>query len=203
MLWKSLLIIITGGTIYGAMTVENPKEYLYQAQEGINQAYYYCKESIQENTKQWIGSIITAIVTTIMWISVVIFLRKPSDIDQVIKTVNDVIKTNVIPKSGIDTVESNPILEKAQARALYNQLKQDLIILEGRKKWMPEQIEEIRDNLTQAKRNLVQANNAQKQCQEEYDQINNELVKLTRESCTQEDEIKNINIELERLKELI
>lgn len=195
MVWRLIAITLTGTLLAGCIFIENIEQKWNETQRNVIQLYYVSKEKVEQNPQQIIGTFITTIISGAIWISILKLRRAP--VDNLANSFNNATKVET------NKQEESQVLERAKARAIYNQLKQDLLILEGRKKWLPEQIQEARKRLSKARQNLEDATNTERECKKEYELANSALNELITEDEKQYDEIIVINMELERLKSSI
>lgn len=195
MVWRLIAITLTGTLLAGCIFIENIEQKWNETQRNVIQLYYVSKEKVEQNPQQIIGTFITTIISGAIWISILKLRRVP--VDNLANSFNNATKVET------NKQEESQVLERAKARAIYNQLKQDLVILEGRKKWLPEQIQEARKRLSKARQNLEDATNIERECKKEYELANSALNELITEDEKQYDEIIVINMELERLKSSI
>lgn len=184
------LILVALVTVTG-LFVENAEQQAEIVKQYVNQAIAYVQGQVEENPQQIGASAVMMTVSTVIWIGILRIVRSPS--------LQEIIP---LPVSPVEPRES-PVVVKANARNLYERLRQELVILNGRQKWMTEETKNAREQLTQAHNNRLHAETELRKAKETHDEASKRLDKLLEESDEQQDEITAIELELERLKKLI
>lgn len=162
--------------------------------QNVLEIYAQVVEYTQENPKQLTGYGLMAFISSVIWLSLMRIIKSSDASIEALKTSLVVTDT----KS-----EENPIIEKAKNRALYNQLMQDRIVLIGREKWLPEEINKARRELKDAEIQEESIKNNLAVAERRVMKADENLEKLLAESDKQIREIVCIDKEISRLKELI
>lgn len=188
------LVLVALVTVVG-MFVQNAEHEAKIVKAYVEGAYNYVSGQVEENPNQIAASGLTMIVSTVIWLSILRITKGPGGSDIL-------LEFKEIPKSNKENVDS-PVVAKAKARQLTNQLEQEKAILEGRQRWMPEEIERIKKELNKAEQERRTLKVQYEIANENVENIQYNLKKLLSEQDKQLEEIHAIEDELENLKEMI
>lgn len=189
---KIFALLVGSATLIGLMFIENPQAEALVIQQHVVESYAQAREYVSENPERMGGSALMMFCSTVTWFAVLKFIRYTKSVNNLIGPGKD--ETAEIP---------NPIVVKAQSRALYSQLTQDRIILIGRSKWLPEEIAKVRKEWEQAVAEETKAKNRLLDAQEARTVADNKLSELEIEQDNQKIELVSIDQEIRRLKTLI
>lgn len=188
------LILVALVTIVG-MFVQNAEHDASIVKAYVESAYNYVSGHVEENPNQIAASGLTMIFSTVVWLSILRMTRGSNT--------HEITVSYTPKKDSPYPGEDAPIVAKAKARQIYQQLNQDKVILEGRQKWLPEEIERTKKELSKAEQERRTLKVQYDIATENVENLQYNLKKLQLEQDKQSEEIQEIEDELERLKELI
>lgn len=216
-----IALAVASVSVVGASMIENPEAEFNGIVNGIynwgEQAYL---EASAEKYGKLIGTLISTAVTTVIWISIFVMMNVVKARKTAKRLIDEVLQNGTAEiaerKKEQQTAEyqinhqivfqetpESEVIEQAKARLLYQQLKQDVRVLEERSAWLPHEIQRAKNALD----NTALLENKYK---EAYIEASNNRIKaanryteLVKDLEDEQKEIKKIHEELERLKALI
>lgn len=206
---KFTLLTMLVSSILGIIYLETPKDDFATIVDSVIVAYYKSQYYVQENPDRMVP-IGCGAVTTLIWIGILIFGRSNKATKTIPEKKSESIASATKDKQTGDWLISvqyeerqTEAVERAKARSLNHQLHVDKCTLEGRQKWMPEELSKAERELDNARDRMHIAEETLQRTKDKFRECKRRLDELLKESDKNEKELKDIQTEIDRLKTLI
>lgn len=203
---RTILLILSCGLLGSGFYLANVPQDREALWQWINITYINSNQLIQDNPNESI-SISTMVLSITFWVIYFGFYRRSGytletnsskSIAKIEKKIDEWLTITEV----IDNNDS-PVITKSKARALKNQLVTDKSIIEGRQRYLPQEIEHSSQEVNRTTKDYINAQKYLEECKVKFDTANDKLLQLKQESDKNLQEIEDISAEIERLKPLV